>query len=270
MQLNRLVSIFLSLLIVLGFSGLCFAQAPSGSGGSSISGGARNSSGFAGSAYLDLSFLAPDCQRERGAQGFVTSCRMKPKTPELVPPFSGRSEFIRRHERLEPHAVQEALFLLPPRRISTDKNNLYRLLLQAPSLTGLSYNRKKGGPVLLFRNVQFVTLPDPVTLEAVIQVEDTEFGTIKFRTRLEYDESKIILKMVNLDPLSYLIFPAVPPGQALVDIVYGMYPASSFVYTAWSVRSYLFIPSAATVETPLYRRAISLKNWFVTLLETLT
>ncbi|AEJ19046.1 DUF6675 family protein [Gracilinema caldarium] len=218
---------------------------------------------------LDLSFLPQELQQDLQESGFLTSFRMKPKTLKLVPFFSGRSDFIRRHETLEPHAVQEALFLLSPRPIATNKNNLYKLLMEAPSLAGLSYNRKKGGPVLLFRNVRFITTPDPVTLEAIIQVEDTEFGTIKFKTSLEYDETKIILKMINLDPLSYLVFPAVPPGQALVDIVYGMGPGASFVYTAWSVRAYLFIPSAATVETPLYRRAISLKNWFISLLETL-
>lgn len=218
---------------------------------------------------FDLSFLSPEFQKELREHGFVTSFRMKPKTLELVPPFSGRSDFMLRHEKLDPHAVQEALFLLPSRRISTERSYLYKLLLEAPSLAGLSYNRKKGGPVLLFRNVQFVTPPDPNTLQAVIQVEDTEFGTIKFKTSLEYDDTKIVLKMINLDPLSYLFFPAVPPGQALVDIVYGMDRGASFVYTAWSVRAYLFIPSAATVETPLYRRAISLKNWFVNLLETL-
>jgi len=218
---------------------------------------------------LDLSFLPQEFQRDLREKGFITSFRMKPKTLELVPPFSGRNDFIRRHETLEPHVVQEALFLVAPRRIATNKQNLYKLLMEAPSLAGLSYNRKKGGPVLLFRNVRFISGPDPVTLEAVIQVEDTEFGTIKFKTNLEYDETRIILKMVNLDPLSYFVFPAVPPGQALVDIVYGMSPGVSFVYTAWSVRAYLFIPSAATVETPLYRRAISLKNWFISLLETL-
>ncbi|WP_369695287.1 DUF6675 family protein [Gracilinema caldarium] len=218
---------------------------------------------------LDVSFLSPTYQKELKESGFVTSFRMKPQTLDLVPYFSGREAFIRRHEKLQPHAVQEALFVLPARRISTEKKHLYQLLQQAPTLAGLSYNRKRGGPVLLFKSVQFVTPPDPGTLETVIQVEDTEFGTIKFKTQLEYDDAKIVLKMINLDPLSYLVFPAVPPGQALVDIVYGMERNASFVYTAWSVRSYLFIPSAAAVETPLYRRAISLKNWFVNLLETL-
>lgn len=218
---------------------------------------------------FDLSFLSPESQKELREHGFITSFRMNPKTLELVPQFLGRSEFIRRHEKLDPHAVQEALFILPPRRISIERTYLYKLLLEAPSLAGLRYNRKRGGPVILFRQVQFVSPPDPDTLETLIQVEDTEFGTIRFKTSLEYDETKIVLKMVNLDPLSYLFFPAVPPGQALVDIVYGMDKSLSFVYTAWSVRAYLFIPSAATVETPLYRRAISLKNWFVNLLETL-
>ncbi len=218
---------------------------------------------------FDASYLSLELRKELEKNGFVTSFKMKPQTLDLVPFFSGRDDFIGRHENLKPHAVQEALFVLPPRRIAAEKNNLYRLLLQAPTLSGLSYARKRGGPVLLFRNVEFVTLPDPATLETVIRVEDTEFGTIKFRAKVEYDDQKIILKMVNLDPLSYLVFPAVPPEQALVDIVYGMDKLASFVYTAWSVRAYLFIPSAVAVETPLYRRAISLKNWFVNLLETL-
>ncbi len=84
--------------------------------------------------------------------------------------------------------------------------------------------------------------------------------------RTEVVGDGIELRMVNLDPLKYLIFPAVPPRRALVDLVYLPGPERSLLYTAWSVRSYVFIPAAAGVQVPLRRRALALKDWFVHLM----
>jgi hypothetical protein len=166
--------------------------------------------------------------------------------------------------------VQEALFLLPPDSIRIDDDLVYRTLMEAPTLTGLTYTRKGRKPLLLFESVRLLEPPQlglqQGEARCIVEVVDTDFGTIRFDARAYAYPGRLELRMVNLDPMKYLLFPAIPPKQALVDIMYFADRERSLVYTAWSVRAYLFIPAIVDVESPLYRRAVALKEWFVPLL----
>lgn len=218
------------------------------------------------SGALGSQDLSAALERRLRSAPLVTEFSMKPSGLVLLPSYPGSADFAARHEALRPHAVQEALFALPANSLRIDPQVVYRILLEAPSLSGLKY-REGGKLVPLFNAVRILEAPLPEAMKSVIEVQDRDFGTIRFQAEAEALPGRIELRMVNLDPMRYLVFPAIPPRQAMVDLVYYAGESRSLVYTAWSVRAYLFIPSAETVRKPLYYRTVALKNWFVPLLE---
>jgi len=212
--------------------------------------------------------LSADVERRLAENPLLTEFRLHPEDLTLLPAYGGAQNFRDRHAALKPQAVQEALFAVPPGLLEPSAENATQILLLAPSLANLTYREAGQKSELLFKAVRFVE--EPVDGTGVVEIEDQDFGTVRFQVRTEVVGDGIELRMVNLDPLKYLIFPAVPPRRALVDLVYLPGPERSLLYTAWSVRSYVFIPAAAGVQVPLRRRALALKDWFVRLMEDYT
>jgi len=205
--------------------------------------------------------LSADLERRLAENALLTEFRLRPDGLRLLPDYDGAQDFRQRHAVLKPHAVQEALFAVPPGMLQPDAETAVRLLLLTPTLANLTYRERGQKSVLLFKDVRLLEPPQDDV--AVVQIEDQDFGTVRFRVRTEVSGGRIELRLVNLDALKYLFLPAVPPQRALVDLLYLPGPERALIYAAWSVRSYLFIPAAAGVEVPLRQRALALKEWFV-------
>jgi len=211
--------------------------------------------------------LPPSVEERLATEPLVSSFQFNPRGLRLLPQFSGSPEFAARHGALRAHAVQEALFALKPLSVRMDRYTAYRILLQAPTLSNLTFRSAGESPVTVFGRVRFIAEPQGDDLHCVVEIHDNDFGTARFEGKFINTENRFELRMVNLDSLHYLIFPAVPPRHALVDLLYFDDPQRPLVYTAWSVRAYFFVPGVVDIEKLLYHRAMALKDWFTDVLE---
>ncbi len=219
--------------------------------------------------------------KERLIQVFQT----RPKTLTLLPAFPGADDFRARHAGLRPHITQEGLFLMPPALARAGMEQVLAVMRDARSLSGLAFlpesaaNLPKSAanlsepaakPIPLFGEVSFVS--PPVDLPAgnessfsyTLMVDDKDFGRSRFEVTVSSSGKVALFRMVNLDSLHYWILPAVPPGQALIDLVYfADAERGGMLYAAWSVRALLYVPGVVDVKTPIERRAFALRDWFL-------
>lgn len=212
-------------------------------------------------------YLPASVEERLATEPLVSSFQFNPQSLRLLPRYSGSDEFAARHGALRAHALQEALFAIKPLGIRMDRSTAYRILLQAPSLSNLTFHQAGEDVVVVFGKVRFIQEPQGDDLHCVVEIHDNDFGTARFNGKFINTENRFELRMINLDSLHYLIFPAVPPRHALVDLLYFDDPQRPLVYTAWSVRAYFFVPGVVDIEKLLYRRAMALKEWFTDVLE---
>jgi len=225
--------------------------------------------------------LAARLVRERLIQEFQT----KPKDLGLLPVFPGADDFRARHGGLKPHFVQEGLFLMPPALARAGMETVLSVMRDARTLSDLAFfpetavNLPEPGvnlpepvakPIPLFGEVSFVS--PPVDLPAgnessfvyTLLVDDKDFGRSRFDVTVSVSGKVALFRMVNLDSLHYWILPAIPPGQALIDLVYfADAERGGMLYAAWSVRALLYVPGVVDVKTPIERRAFALRDWFL-------
>lgn len=213
--------------------------------------------------------LNPDLEQALGENRVLTDFRMKPEQLLLVPQYYGMDHIVESHRDLKAHAVQEALFLLPPASQRPDSELAYYILRETPNLSGLRYHLSRTRSYKLFNQVRFIEFPTPAETNCVIEIDDENFGVMRFRAVTETYWNRIELRMINLDPYKYLFFTLIPEEHALIDLVYFPGKDRSLMYTAWSVRSSLFIPRMVDVETLLYRRALAVNRWFAWTLENI-
>lgn len=90
----------------------------------------------------------------------------------MVPYFNGREECSKRHRDCKPHAVQEAISLAGFKRIQIDRNNLFMLLSKASTFSGLTYQKKNGRAIIVFKSVRCIQPPTPDRFKAGIEGED--------------------------------------------------------------------------------------------------
>lgn len=210
------------------------------------------------------------------AEKAVLSFALRPDALALLPGFPGNAVFRKRHAALEPHFSQEGLFVLPGDKGSVTVDSARLLLSAVPSLSELSAaDERTGRPVRLFTEASLVGEPEERegTLSFVIRTADVDFGTARFQVTVVPVgfpvADRVEMRMVNLDPLHFLIFPSVAPGKALVDLVYFPRERESVLYLAWSVRAVISVPGFIPVEEPLRRRALALKDWYIRQLENM-
>jgi hypothetical protein len=211
--------------------------------------------------------LASRLAKERLIQEFQT----RPKALKLLPAFSGADEFRARHAGLKAHIVQEGLLLMPPELSRAGMDLVLAVMQDARSLSGLAFLPEPAAkPIPLFGEVSFVSPPidqsagGEASFTYRLMVDDKDFGRSRFDVSVSASGKVALFRMVNLDSLHYWILPAVPPGQAFIDLVYfADTERGGMLYAAWSVRALLYVPGVVDVRTPIERRAFALRDWFL-------
>jgi len=231
-----------------------------------------------GPATVQAQDLPPDLASRLPKERLIQEFQTRPKTLKLLPDFPGADEFLARHEGLKPHLVQEGLLLMPPDLAYVGMDVVLAVMRDARTLSGLAFlpepavNQQGPAvkPIPLFGEVSFVSPPvdqsaggEP-SFTYRLMVDDRDFGRGRFDVSVTASGKVALFRMVNLDSLHYWIMPAVPPGQALIDLVYfADTERGGMLYAAWSVRAVLYVPGVVDVRTPIERRAFALRDWFL-------
>ena len=160
---------------------------------------------------------------------------------------------------------------MPPALARAGLDTVLAVMRDARTLSGLSFLQEPGAkPILLFGEVSFVSPPvdlstgNESSFAYTLKVDDKDFGRSRFDITVTASGKVALFRMVNLDYLHYWILPAVPPGQAFIDLVYfADAERGGMLYAAWSVRALLYVPGVVDVRTPIERRAFALRDWFL-------
>jgi hypothetical protein len=223
--------------------------------------------------------LGGDLAAALAADGRLVRVVARDAPPGWIPAVDSRDGILADVRRLDPTITVELLRWYPdlPARFDTEAGRLalHNALHAIGTLQGLVYwSASRGRERVLFTRSHAIAgpsdlspRPDPVagslpaTDEMYSQQDDQTFGRHVYRSAYTNRPDHLVVRMENVDVISYLLVPVMKPGGLITVCVLVPFPDGVLLAGLLSSRIVVPVVDRSGREASLLNRLVALSNW---------
>jgi len=230
--------------------------------------------------------LGADLAAALAVEGRLARVVPRGATPAWLPAVDSRDGILADVRRLDPTITVELLRWYPdlPARFDSEAGRLalHNAMHAIGTMQGLVYwSASRGRERVLFTLSHAIAgpsdpspRPDPVagslpaTDELYSQQQDQTFGRHVYRIAYTNRPDHLVVRMENVDVISYLLVPVMKPGGLLTVSVLVPFPDGVLLAGLLCSRTVVPVVDRSGREASLLNRLVALSNWISSRLDT--
>ncbi|MCL2792398.1 MAG: hypothetical protein FWD87_04835 [Spirochaetaceae bacterium] len=192
----------------------------------------------------------------------------------FIPDIPFRNEILNRIRQLDFNIATECLFFIPYRKIKDSKQSVlidsFSIATSIEKLSGIKYySVSQRGERVLFERAEIISgrVSHPVTIVPpvhliIAQIEDSTLGSNRYR--IEYNSSSdfLVMKMSNMERLSFGFIPVIGREALLFYIVIIPTEQGFLLYSNGIGKTMNTGFLRRRVTQSVHNRVVALYNWF--------